>query len=109
MDNALFIETAEKARKAALDAATDYRAKWGSDGGACNFDSCAIMARRSTLDLLTQAGLSGYYKDYGMWRGYILVRSPIGAQGGLNTCQAEAMCKVFREAGVEATVYYQMD
>mgnify|MGYP003652508020 CR=1 FL=1 len=124
-----FARTVLKAKLAALDAARGYLDAHGGDGGTCNFDSAVICLRDAgpvaadddpykrrqeqrrlrMLDALAHGGLRAYVREYGVYEGGIAICSPIAAQGGLNTVQAEAMAKVFEDFGLNAAVSYRMD
>ena len=107
-----FNKLAAKARNAARDAVSEYKAKHGGhDGGTCNFDKVALPGGKRMLKKVEESGLSGYLRSSGFWKGYVLVCAPdSGYQGNLNTVQIEAMAKSFQEGGLtKATVYYQMD
>lgn len=84
----------------------------GDDGGSCNFDSLELSLphfnAQKTLDAINDAGLHGYVVTH--WGSRLfLVNSPVGRQGSSNTRQAEAMAKVMRDAGYDASVWYQVD
>jgi len=125
----MFARTVLNAKLAALEAARRYLDAHGGDGGSCNFD-CAMLRiedagdaaaddifyqrrqnqrRHRKLTALINGGLRGSIREYGMYEGDIAIYSPIAAQGGLNTVQAEAIAKVFEDFGLKASVYYQMD
>lgn len=78
------------------------------DGGSCNFDSPIInikltrKERESLKDFLMPVGLKGY-KD---WYFVMIV---IWGQGNRRTAMAEAAAKYMKDAGYNASVYYEMD
>ena len=75
------------------------------------FARAVLEAKLAALDAarLINGGLRGSIREYGMYEGDIAIYSPIAAQGGLNTVQAEAIAKVFEDFGLKASVYYRMD
>lgn len=93
----------EKTREAA-DADT-------SDGGTCNFDSCAIKIKESTKleEVFAKYGISYSRSASRWWKGYYILGVPCGGQARMRTAQAETMAQVLETFGYETTVYYQMD
>jgi hypothetical protein len=87
-------------------------AKPGDDGGTANFDSAFLYAKRGLTGAKVQeaakeAGVSVRRRDSRWWKGWFV---EVGAgQGAMNTRMAEAACKALQEAGLEASVYYQID
>jgi len=104
MKTSNFINVAKSAAEAARMVAPLY-----GDSGTLNLDKCAIEASEQVIEMLDKAGLRGYARHFGFWAGWVLISSPVSSQGNRNTAQAEAMCRVFKDAGYNATVYYQMD
>ncbi|SRR5579885_464912 len=82
------------------------------DGGTCNFDSCVLFdSEGADVELALQyAGLTGYHRTgkKDIWAGWF-IHAPRGAQGCVNTAQAEAIHKILKDKGFKVGMYYQMD
>ena len=110
MDSKVFKRLAQAAEDAAFAALATRKAEYFTDGGTCNFDKVALPGGKRMLKKVEDAGLRGYLRTSGMWKGYVLVSAPAAYQGDFNTVQVEAMAKTFKDGGLEGTtVYYQMD
>ena len=110
MDRKTFMKLAQSAEDAAFAALAIRKKTHGVDAGTCNFDKVALPGGKRMLKKVEDAGLRGYLRTSGMWKGYVLVSAPVGYQGDFNTVQVEAMAKTFKDGGLEGTmVYYQMD
>lgn len=78
------------------------------DGGSCNFDSPIINIKltrkeRETLEMfLTPVGEKGYKNCY-------FVEIDLCGQGARRTKMAEVASQSLRNAGYNASVYYQLD
>lgn len=106
---------AQKALAAAFAAAKHaaQAAKPGDDGGTANLDCVFLSARRG----LTAATVRKAAEVAGVaisarwqsrwWNGWLVFISE--GQGARNTRMAEAACRALRNAGYDASVYYQID
>lgn len=87
-------------------------AETDDDGGACNFDGCAILTTRWRESLLKQvareAGTTGHkWKIYGA--SYFVFSPRTHGQGNKRADNAEAMTKYMQSLGYDALTYCQMD
>ena len=84
----------------------------GPDGGTCNFDSLMLSLPRWKAAKIESAakaaGIDTYDVTY-CGRKVWLFSTPCPAQADANTRQAKAMYKAMKEAGYNASVWYQMD
>lgn len=82
------------------------------DGGACNFDSCAIHLkgwRRKKVEQAARAAGVGCFLWGFAGGGCYVFPLRISAQGDARTAAAEAMRDHMRASGYDCGVYYQMD
>lgn len=106
-------ERSEKLKKA-LIRAKEAALKFASveDGGTCNFDSPMIRLYRwkqaEIEEALAGAGLR-YFSTTIFGTKYYVVCGGTYGQANRRTTMAEEMCRIIKEAGFEATMYYQMD
>lgn len=95
----------------AAAAAAGHRANAGEDGGTSNFD-CATLALPSRVpaarieEIAAAAGLCAEKRRSGAW--HISLDAPTG-QGNRNTRVAHAIRDALQAAGVETSMYCQMD
>lgn len=99
-----------EAFKAAYAAAEEH--KNDDDGGTSNFDKTWIHLRACeelrVAAAAKQAGLQVYKGRFQRVMVYF-VEPPFGGQGFRRTNQTEAMCRVMKELGYDAGMYYRMD
>lgn len=81
------------------------------DGGTCNFDAPVVNFKGySKAEIPSQINEIRVSKmDYGFWKGWYRVSVDLNGQGANRTRMAEAASRKLTEAGLEASVYYQMD
>ena len=83
-----------------------------NDGGTCNFDSPMIRLYRWRQAEIEEAfnGTGLRYFDTTIFgTKYYVVCGGAYGQANRRTTMAEEMCRIIKEAGFEATMYYQMD
>lgn len=99
-----------EAFKAAYAAAKEH--KNDDDGGTSNFDRMWLHLNACeelrVAAAAKQAGLLAYKGRFQRVMVYF-VEPPFGGQGFRRTNQAEAMCRVMKELGYDAGMYYRMD
>jgi hypothetical protein len=83
------------------------------DGGTANFDALEIKLPRWREDYVKEAaeraGFSVFTHEYWGSKWFVFGCSTEGCQGNARTRHAEAMAKLLKDFGYEASVYYQMD
>lgn len=82
------------------------------DGGTCNFDAPTLRLERwkktEIEEAITGAGLRYFeHRLFGI-KYYVICGGTYG-QGNRRTAMAEAMSKILKNEGYEASMYYQMD
>lgn len=90
------------AREAAVEAAKDVK-----DEGTCNFDHCRLRFPRLRSETVEAVG--GLRRVFGGVTGTYQVENPIPAQAHQRTVQADTICKMMKERGYDAYVFYMMD
>ena len=93
-----------KARKAGLE-----RAAVSDDGGTCNFDSPAIKLPRWQVAKVKQAAAEAGCGCFVWFSGFYVFPLCCGGQANKVTAAAEAAEKALKNAGYDASVYYQAD
>ena len=84
----------------------------GPDGGTCNFDSLMLSLPRWNAAKIEAAAKAAGIRTFDstfFGRKVWLFTVPCGGQADMRTRQAEAMYKAMKEAGYNASVWYQMD
>lgn len=85
------------------------------DNGTCNMDSPIIMLPegikvRETREMKDSYGRLLIEKvGGGIWKGWYFVNVPLYGQANRRTKMAEAASKSLEQAGITASVFYQMD
>lgn len=85
------------------------------DGGTCNFDAPVLFLKGKNKNFIHQieaaAGIELSKMDsYGRyWSGGYFVGTISNGQGARRTKMAEAAARIMAAAGLECTVFYQMD
>lgn len=106
-------EYVAKALNKANEAAKAAKAENDYDGGTCNLDSPTLFFDNTVRDSRVQkiAALAGIGLDKTKWfkRRCYFVRTAIDGQGSLRSRMAESACKVLREAGLDAMMFYHAD
>lgn len=99
--------------KRADAAARAAKAENDDDGGTCNLDSPTLFFDKTVRDSRVQkiAAMAGIGLDKTKWfkRRCYFVRTETDGQGNRRSRMAEAACKVLREAGLDAMMFYHAD
>lgn len=82
------------------------------DGGTCNFDQPAIWLSKELKFAAIKAAADEaavYVRDSRWMKLPVAFVGCMSGQGARRTTMAEAACKALNDAGVKASMYYQMD
>lgn len=79
-----------------------------NDGGSCNFDQ-AVLGVRLTKKQAETLPVRLEKCNYGFWKGWWFVHTPLYGQAMRRTAMAEAAAKSLSESGYDASVYYMLD
>lgn len=109
MDIQKWVDALKAANQAAIAAAENKE-----DGGTCNLDTVIIDFtgwRKPDIAMLKQkSGIDiGDKMESGIFKGYRFVWTAHEGQANLRTRMVVAAYNVLHEAGLPATVWYQMD
>lgn len=79
-----------------------------NDGGSCNFDTPMLLVKMTKKQAETLP-VRLEKCEYGFWKGWWFVHTPLYGQAMRRTAMAEAASKSLNESGFDSAVYYMLD